>query len=407
MTTKNNFRSNDYYIDLFKDNGNGAIRTSRPKSLFENRFTFNTSPILFEELYDVGGTISHLPNEHGIQLAIDTTTNARSTYQSKLYVPYTPAETNKFSVGILFGTTGSGIAKRSGLFDNNNGLYWEYTADGIYVCRRSKASGSVVDYKVHQTNWNIDKMDGKGPSQINLDFTKIQMLFCEYSWYGAGYIMFGVQFHKKIHPVHIFSAGNEIAEPIFGSPILPVRYEIISTGSNAADSFKIFGGSASSEGFDSEPTEFTATANNGTSAIAVTTRRAVLSIRPKTTFNSITNRALITPISVDIIANTNGALIELIKTPTLTGASFASVSNTSVVEYDVAATTITDGRVVESFYVNAGQGNRGDASVILLDLLPIGLTGVNADVQEIFTVAATSLSGTSNISAAINWKELQ
>ena len=49
----------------------------------------------------------------------------------------------------------------------------------------------VQDYEVPQSQWNIDKCDGTGPSGYVLDLAKIQMWYIDYTWYGAGAIRFG------------------------------------------------------------------------------------------------------------------------------------------------------------------------------------------------------------------------
>jgi hypothetical protein len=49
----------------------------------------------------------------------------------------------------------------------------------------------VIDTKVPQSQWNIDRMDGTGESGYDLDISKIQMVYLDYSWYGAGSGRFG------------------------------------------------------------------------------------------------------------------------------------------------------------------------------------------------------------------------
>jgi hypothetical protein len=62
----------------------------------------------------------------------------------------------------------AGVRRRFGIFDENNGAYFE--DDGVYSCvLRSKATGSVVETRVTRDNWNGDKLDGTGPSQITVD----------------------------------------------------------------------------------------------------------------------------------------------------------------------------------------------------------------------------------------------
>lgn len=88
---------------------------------------------------------------------------------------------------------------------------------------------------------------------------------------------------------------------------------------------------------------FPQSASNNGSSVAVTTRRPVLSIRPKATFNSRTNRAHIEFADYLLRATTNDSYFEIVVGGTLTGASWTSVDDTSVAEFDVSATEITGG----------------------------------------------------------------
>lgn len=89
----------------------------------------------------------------------------------------------------------------------------------------------TVDTKTVQSEWNIDTMDGRGPSNYNMDPRKMQMLYMDYSWYGAGFIRFGVRgqngnvtyFHKMVN-------NNVNNEAYLRSGNLPARYESANTG---------------------------------------------------------------------------------------------------------------------------------------------------------------------------------
>jgi hypothetical protein len=50
----------------------------------------------------------------------------------------------------------------------------------------------TTDTKVPQSQW-FDPLNGTGPSGYNLDLTRMQMWFIDYSWYGAGTIRWGVR----------------------------------------------------------------------------------------------------------------------------------------------------------------------------------------------------------------------
>jgi hypothetical protein len=48
----------------------------------------------------------------------------------------------------------------------------------------------VLDQRIPQSQFNIDKIDGTGISGYNLNLNKMQMLGISFSWYGAGFIDF-------------------------------------------------------------------------------------------------------------------------------------------------------------------------------------------------------------------------
>jgi hypothetical protein len=93
------------------------------------------------------------------------------------------------------------------------------TADYVIISK-------TVDIKYPQSTWNIDKCDGTGPSGYNIDLTKMQMFYIDYSWYGAGFIRWGfrgptgdiIYCHKLIN-------NNVNTEAYMRSGNLPARYE--------------------------------------------------------------------------------------------------------------------------------------------------------------------------------------
>ena len=83
-----------------------------------------------------------------------------------------------------------------------------------------------VQQKVPQSQWNIDKCDGTGTSGFNLDLNKMQMLYIDYSWYGAGAIRFGFKNQRgEIIYAHRIPNANYRTEAFMRSGNLPARYE--------------------------------------------------------------------------------------------------------------------------------------------------------------------------------------
>ena len=84
----------------------------------------------------------------------------------------------------------------------------------------------TIDIKIPQSQWNIDRCDGTGPTGFNIDLTKMQMLYLDYSWYGAGFIRWG--FRSATGDViycHKLANNNVNYEAYMRSGNLPGRYE--------------------------------------------------------------------------------------------------------------------------------------------------------------------------------------
>jgi hypothetical protein len=83
----------------------------------------------------------------------------------------------------------------------------------------------TTDVRVPRTRWD-DPLDGTGVSGYNLDLTRMQMLYVEYSWYGAGFARFGLRTtNGNIAYVHQFTNNNIQYEAYMRSGNLPAHYE--------------------------------------------------------------------------------------------------------------------------------------------------------------------------------------
>jgi hypothetical protein len=101
-------------------------------------------------------------------------------------------------------------------------IYPEYRGVTAPACQISK----TVDLRIPQTQWNIDRCDGTGASGYNIDLTKMQMFYMDYTWYGAGAIRFGFKNNRgEIIYAHRTPNNNIGTEAYMRSGNLPARYE--------------------------------------------------------------------------------------------------------------------------------------------------------------------------------------
>jgi hypothetical protein len=84
----------------------------------------------------------------------------------------------------------------------------------------------MVETKVAQSAFNIDRLDGTGPSGFNLNLSTMQMFFIDYSWYGAGTIRWGIRgTDGNVIYCHRMANNNVNSEAYMRSGNLPARYE--------------------------------------------------------------------------------------------------------------------------------------------------------------------------------------
>jgi hypothetical protein len=85
----------------------------------------------------------------------------------------------------------------------------------------------TVDLKVPSSGWSIDKVDGTGPSGYVINLNKIQMIYIDYQWYGAGYIRFGMRAKVgEVYYCHKFLHNNFLTEAFQRSGNIPARFEV-------------------------------------------------------------------------------------------------------------------------------------------------------------------------------------
>jgi hypothetical protein len=91
----------------------------------------------------------------------------------------------------------------------------------------------VTDIKTSRPNFSIDPLDGTGPSGYIFNENKMQMVYIDYSWYGAGRIRYGMRgLDGKIIYFHEYINNNNNTEAYMRSGNLPGRFEITTKGIN-------------------------------------------------------------------------------------------------------------------------------------------------------------------------------
>lgn len=269
----------------------GRVKMSASQNIYEADFEYGPQPLRWESLALGGGAIAAQPQLGGVRLSVDTANGSLAIRQSRPYMRYQPGKTMYMASAVQFGIAESNNVQRVGFFDDSNGVFFEQATPtagnpaGIFAVIRSDSSGVVTDTRFDLANWTCtNKL-----TQI-IDWTRIQMVWIEYAWYGAGCVRWGIVLDGEPHILHEYGHGNTPGAVRAWSRTgnLPVRYETRNVGAPAqANSMIHYGVSVMVEGRIDDQRGFTysygmSLATQRRSVPTASTRFPVLTIRNRT-----------------------------------------------------------------------------------------------------------------------------
>ncbi len=371
----------------------GRLRVSQPYTLFDsqNRYAADNQ---FDVATTGTGTTTFLSDEAAVKMEVTAGGVGSVKRQSYRSFPYQPGKgLLVLMTFVMDGSQSLNLTQRAGYYNDSNGVFFQ-RVDGTYAfVLRSSVTGSPSDARtVTQANWNGDKLDGTGASGLTLDPSKAQILWMDFEWLGVGSVRCGFIINGEYIVCHTFNNANEITNVYMTTAILPVRYEISTATSAVAASMKAICCSVVSEGgFEQTSIDHVARRTAILTTIG-TTFLPVVSIRLATGRTG----AVVLPNRVQVLPTTSQNYeVALVKNPTLTAATWAAtVPSDSNVDYDVAATAMTGGTIVQTDYVTAsGSGGVQDTSASTGYNWDLQLGASIAGTSDIYTVAVRTVSG--------------
>lgn len=404
--------SNSPSIDAF-----ARLRISNPLTLFDYSAQYDDGSLFWDKKTVGSGTTSHLPNESSVQLTTGSGTSGHSCIRQTFeYFRYEPGKSQLIIMTGVMGALKTNVRQRIGYFDGYNGVFFEQDGVNLKIVNRTNISGTPVDGYVIQANWNADKLDGYGPSGVTLDTSKANIFWFDIEWLGAGRVRAGIWGPDGIPIVcHEFRNANALTSVYMTTPNLPLRYEITNTGAaSGATTMKQICSTVISEGGAEYERAYSFSAPNAKTGTGptISTRRAILTIRPKPTLNSITTRIKIIPTIFTLSIGSANIYWELVYNPIFTGTpSWSSPDGLSGVEYsthgDAANGAISSGTVIDSGFAISGTGLvRSNLANEINIKFPISLDmdGLN---PKSLSLVCTALSGSPTALGSFTWKEIR
>ena len=417
VTTENPFpvtitQSIGYSARSTTNDAFGRLRVSNAFTLFDSNHRYSENSKWSSSTTGSSVvSVSHNSNESTIDMQVGTQSGDKIVRETKRVFTYQPGKSLLVLNTFCLNEPKTYLRQRVGYYGENDGIYLEQENNSIYIVKRSSITGSPVNTRVLQQNWNIDALDGDGVSGYTLDLTKSQILWSDFEWLGVGTVRVGFVINGQFIPIHAFHHANQpgVTTTYMRTASLPIRYEIENTDATASSSTmkQICSSIISEGGFDKVAQEKFARRTAVKGSIG-TTFLPLVSFRLK----SARLDSVVIPSTVNFMGiaatGTSDYEVVLVRNGTLGGSPSWNTSDFENVEYDVAATSITiptDG-IVKQFYAtstNQAQTQISDTGKYNKDL-QLGRT--LAGVSDVYTLCCRTLSGTNSAIGGLGFYDL-
>ena len=199
------------------------------------------------------GTFTHDTARRGINIELAKASGGfqRARLSTRKRFRYQTGRVMRMSVCVQMSQAAlPACEKLWGIGDSQDGFFFQILAGGDgdhfrLVHRRSSGDGLLKEIIVPRSEFNHDTMDGDGPSNATIDFTKNCMYLVEWGWYGASsarFYAFVVDDQttlpasvKKVPRgrwvlMHELLIPDSLNAPSLGTPVLPFTIEISNSG---------------------------------------------------------------------------------------------------------------------------------------------------------------------------------
>jgi len=336
-----------------------------PETIFDTKQLFDSQPLQFDdqEVSGSGTSSSHSADTASTTISVSASTAGKRVRRTFRRFNYESGKSQLVFLTGTFGAGASGITRRIGLFDDDNGIFIEQNGTDIYAVVRSKDTGSVVNNKIVKGDWNTDKLDGLGDSGFTLDLSKSQIIAIDYEWLGVGQVRIGFVIEGKVVIVHKFMHANSNEGVYMSTPNLPICYEIENDGTGGAAYLEHICGTVITEGgtFNTGIDHWVSTGDTHVDANSADTLYAVAGVRLKSTH--LDAGVVIDSINVLGLNNPDYEWV-LMRNPTVAGTfTYSGVTNSAIeTAFGATANTITGGHALLGGF---GAGNSGSGKIQL------------------------------------------
>lgn len=384
----------------------GRLRVSDSYTIFDSSFRYTDNSTKWSTKLTGTSSTSYQTNQGLMGLTVGTSSGDEVIRQTKKIFPYQPGKSLLTMNTFTFSSPKENLRQRVGYFTETNGIYLEVDGTETYIVLRSNVTGTVVDTRIPQSSWNVDRLDRTGYSDIKLDMTKSHIFWSDVEWLGVGSVRCGFVINGQFVIAHIFHHANNITGTYMTTASLSCRYEITNTGAtSSASTLKQICSTVMSEG-GYDQMGLTRSISTPLTGINLTNgvNNPIISIR----LRSGRTEAVAVPTEINLYGIQATAYnFKLIQGGTITGGTWTLVDSESSVEYNQTATTLTGGKILQE---GLFKGQSTVEPMILSDIfngaLQLSRGIIEADsVGDLLTLTVTPTTNNDDVVASMSWHE--
>jgi hypothetical protein len=343
----------------------GRLRVSEPFTLFDTQARYYDHGQFSSNIAGTANVV-YVAAQSSWQLNVGSTSGDSVLRETLKAFPYQPGKSQLTLNTFCMNTPKTNLRQRVGLFDANDGVFFENDGTYNYFVIRSGSTG--VEERVRQDAWNVDTLDplsgGPNPSGYTLYPDRTQIMFADVEWLGVGSVRVGFVINGAYIICHIFNHANQAGNTkvYMTTATLPIRYEITNTGNTTGNSMmtQICSSVISEGGF-----QLTGSGNPRAASHLIGTPvrlpndssfKPIIAIRLKST----NLNAVVIPTAYTIVPLAQSFFqYRIYKKAITSGGAWVDSAVDSSVQYNLAPTALVSGDIAEQSFLNSTNQSTG------------------------------------------------
>ena len=391
----------------------GRTRMSAPLTLFDSSHRYadnNLWSTLTGGSITASASATFNQNQGLMEMRVNGLSGSRVYRETTKVFAYQPGKSLQVMSTFTFNSAKTNLRQRVGYFGTDNGIYLELDDNTLYMVKRSSVTGSVSSIRISQSQWNIDKLDGSGPSGITLDITKAQIFFMDIEWLGVGTVRTGFVINGQFVPCHYFHHANIIDTTYITTASLPLRYEIENKAATSSPSVlkQVCSTVISEGGYELRGFQQAIGTPIQTAKSLPTAGSYVPVVTIRLRGDRLDAIVILTAISI-MGVNTGIYNWRAIANGTTTGGSgnWLSAGTDSSVEYKLDATGISGGRILASGYFTSNTQYSTTIDILREALFKFQLERNSfTNTPYELTLAVAASTNTELVYGSVDWEEI-